>query len=40
VSVNGTSGTVVKIARDGRLEIETDDHRVESVESGEVVYER
>ena len=40
VSVDGTSGTVVKIARDGRLEIETEDHRVESVESGEVVYER
>jgi BirA family transcriptional regulator, biotin operon repressor / biotin---[acetyl-CoA-carboxylase] ligase len=40
VRVNGTSGTVVKIARDGRLEIETEDRRVETVESGEVVYER
>jgi BirA family transcriptional regulator, biotin operon repressor / biotin---[acetyl-CoA-carboxylase] ligase len=39
VRVNGTSGTVVKIARDGRLEIETADRRVEAVESGEVVYE-
>jgi BirA family biotin operon repressor/biotin-[acetyl-CoA-carboxylase] ligase len=40
VSVNGTSGTAVKIARDGRLEIDTGDHRIESVESGEVTYER
>jgi BirA family transcriptional regulator, biotin operon repressor / biotin---[acetyl-CoA-carboxylase] ligase len=40
VSVNGTSGTAVKIGRDGRLEIDTGDHRVESVESGEVTYER
>jgi BirA family transcriptional regulator, biotin operon repressor / biotin---[acetyl-CoA-carboxylase] ligase len=40
VSVNGTSGTVVKIARDGRLEIETGDHEIETVESGEVTYER
>ena len=40
VSVNGTSGTVVKIARDGRLEIATGDHQVETVESGEVTYER
>jgi BirA family transcriptional regulator, biotin operon repressor / biotin---[acetyl-CoA-carboxylase] ligase len=40
VSVNGTSGTVVKIARDGRLEIATGDHHVETVESGEVTYER
>jgi BirA family transcriptional regulator, biotin operon repressor / biotin---[acetyl-CoA-carboxylase] ligase len=40
VSVDGTSGTVVMIARDGRLEIATSDHDVESIESGEVVYER
>jgi BirA family biotin operon repressor/biotin-[acetyl-CoA-carboxylase] ligase len=40
VSVNGTRGTVVKIARDGRLEIDTGDHQVQSVESGEVLYER
>jgi BirA family transcriptional regulator, biotin operon repressor / biotin---[acetyl-CoA-carboxylase] ligase len=40
VSVNGTSGTVVKIARDGRLEIDTGNHQVETVESGEVTYER
>jgi BirA family biotin operon repressor/biotin-[acetyl-CoA-carboxylase] ligase len=40
VSVNGTSGTAVKIARDGRLEIDTGDHRIEIVESGEVSYER
>ena len=40
VSVNGTTGTVVKIARDGRLEIATGDHHVEAIESGEVTYER
>jgi BirA family biotin operon repressor/biotin-[acetyl-CoA-carboxylase] ligase len=40
VSVDGTSGTAVKIARDGRLEIDTGNHHVETVESGEVVYER
>ena len=40
VSVNGTSGTVVMIARDGRLEIATANHQVERVESGEVTYER
>lgn len=40
VSVNGTSGTAVKIARDGRLEIATGDHHIETVESGEVTYER
>jgi BirA family biotin operon repressor/biotin-[acetyl-CoA-carboxylase] ligase len=40
VSVNGTRGTVVKIARDGRLEIATGNHEVETVESGEVTYER
>jgi BirA family biotin operon repressor/biotin-[acetyl-CoA-carboxylase] ligase len=40
VSVNGTSGTVVKIARDGRLEIAKGDHEIETIESGEVTYER
>ena len=40
VSVDGMSGTAVKIARDGRLEIDTGDHRIEVVESGEVSYER
>jgi BirA family biotin operon repressor/biotin-[acetyl-CoA-carboxylase] ligase len=40
VSVNGTTGTVVMIARDGRLEIDTGNHHVETVESGEVSYER
>jgi BirA family biotin operon repressor/biotin-[acetyl-CoA-carboxylase] ligase len=40
VSVNGIRGTAVMIARDGRLEIATDDRGVERIESGEVVYER
>jgi len=40
VSVDGTSGTAVMIARDGTLEIDTGDHRIERVESGEVTYER
>ena len=40
ISVDGMSGTAVKIARDGRLEIDTGDHRVERIESGEVTYER
>jgi BirA family biotin operon repressor/biotin-[acetyl-CoA-carboxylase] ligase len=40
VSVDGTSGTVVKIARDGRLEIDIGNHQIEIVESGEVTYER
>ena len=40
VSVDGTSGTAVKIGRDGRLEIETGGHEVVRVESGEVGYER
>jgi len=39
VSVNGTTGTALMIARDGRLEIETESGAV-AVESGEVVYER
>jgi BirA family biotin operon repressor/biotin-[acetyl-CoA-carboxylase] ligase len=40
VSVNGTSGTAVKVDRNGRLEIDTGDHRIVTVESGEVSYER
>jgi BirA family biotin operon repressor/biotin-[acetyl-CoA-carboxylase] ligase len=40
VSVNGTSGTAVKVDRSGRLEIDTGDHRIVAVESGEVSYER
>jgi len=40
VSVNGTSGTAVKIARDGRLEIEVAHGVVRAVDSGEVHYER
>jgi BirA family biotin operon repressor/biotin-[acetyl-CoA-carboxylase] ligase len=40
VSVNGTSGTAVKIARDGLLEVDTGEHTIERVESGEVAYER
>ncbi len=39
VSVNGASGTAVKIARDGRLEVAVEDD-VLRVDSGEVVYER
>jgi len=40
VSVNGTSGTAVKIDRAGRLEIAVGDGEVRTVESGEVRYER
>jgi BirA family transcriptional regulator, biotin operon repressor / biotin---[acetyl-CoA-carboxylase] ligase len=40
VSVDGTSGTAVKIDRDGRLEIAVADGAVVSVDSGEVTYER
>jgi biotin-(acetyl-CoA carboxylase) ligase len=40
VSVNGTSGTVVKIDREGRLEIAVGHGEVRTVESGEVRYER
>lgn len=39
VSVDGTSGTAVMIARDGLLEVETGGG-LERVDSGEVVYER
>jgi BirA family biotin operon repressor/biotin-[acetyl-CoA-carboxylase] ligase len=40
VSVNGTSGTAVKIDRQGRLEIAVGHGDVVAIESGEVVYER
>ena len=40
VTVNGTSGTVVKIDRRGRLEIAVGHGEVHTVESGEVLYER
>jgi BirA family transcriptional regulator, biotin operon repressor / biotin---[acetyl-CoA-carboxylase] ligase len=40
VSVNGTSGTAVKIDRAGRLEIAVGHGEVVTVESGEVRYER
>lgn len=40
VSVNGTSGTAMKIDRQGRLEIAVGHGEVVTVESGEVVYER
>lgn len=40
VSVNGTSGTAVKIDREGRLEIAVGHGEVRTVESGEVLYER
>jgi BirA family biotin operon repressor/biotin-[acetyl-CoA-carboxylase] ligase len=40
VSVNGTSGTAVKIDREGRLEIAVGSGEVRTVESGEVQYER
>jgi BirA family biotin operon repressor/biotin-[acetyl-CoA-carboxylase] ligase len=40
VSVNGKSGTALKIDREGRLEIATGHGQVTTVESGEVSYER
>jgi BirA family transcriptional regulator, biotin operon repressor / biotin---[acetyl-CoA-carboxylase] ligase len=40
VSVNGTSGVVTMIDREGRLEIAVGRGEVVTVESGEVVYER
>jgi BirA family biotin operon repressor/biotin-[acetyl-CoA-carboxylase] ligase len=40
VSVNGTSGTAVKIDRAGRLEIAIGHGELVTVESGEVLYER
>ena len=40
VTVDGTPGTAVQIARDGRLEVAMDDHEVRAIESGEVRYER
>lgn len=40
VTVDGVAGTAVKIARDGRLEVDAGHDDVRAVESGEVVYER
>ena len=40
VSVDGTSGTAVKIDREGRLELAVGHGDVRTVESGEVTYER
>ena len=40
VSVNGTSGVVTMIDREGRLEIQVGHGETVAVESGEVVYER
>ena len=39
VSVNGTSGTAVKVDRSGRLEIDVGGHEIVTIESGEVTYE-
>src|SRR5262245_49264776 len=40
VSVNGTSGVVTMINREGQLEIEVGHGEVVTIESGEVVYDR
>jgi BirA family transcriptional regulator, biotin operon repressor / biotin---[acetyl-CoA-carboxylase] ligase len=40
ITVDGESATAVLIARDGRLEIETDAHETRTIESGEVRFER
>ena len=40
VSVNGTSGVVTMINREGRLEIQVGHGELVTVESGEVLYER
>jgi BirA family transcriptional regulator, biotin operon repressor / biotin---[acetyl-CoA-carboxylase] ligase len=40
VSVNGTSGVVTMINREGRLEIQVGHGEIITVESGEVLYER
>ena len=40
ISVDGTSGTAVKIDREGRLEVAVDHGAVVTVESGEVTHER
>jgi BirA family transcriptional regulator, biotin operon repressor / biotin---[acetyl-CoA-carboxylase] ligase len=40
VTVNGEQGTVVQIARDGRLEIDLGAHEIRAIESGEVLLDR
>jgi BirA family biotin operon repressor/biotin-[acetyl-CoA-carboxylase] ligase len=40
ITVDGQDATAVKIARDGRLEIETNEHESRTIESGEVRFER
>ena len=40
VSVDGTTGTAVRIDREGRLEIDVGHGEVRAVESGEVAFER
>jgi len=40
ITVDGRQATAVQILRDGRLEIETDGHVLETIESGEVLFER
>jgi BirA family biotin operon repressor/biotin-[acetyl-CoA-carboxylase] ligase len=40
VTVNGTSGTAVKIDREGRLEIAVGHREVRAIESGEVLFDR
>jgi BirA family biotin operon repressor/biotin-[acetyl-CoA-carboxylase] ligase len=40
VTVNGEQGTVVQIARDGRLEIDLGAHEIRAIESGEVLFDR
>jgi BirA family biotin operon repressor/biotin-[acetyl-CoA-carboxylase] ligase len=40
ILVDGEQGTAIQIARDGRLELETDAGDVRAIESGEVLFER
>ena len=40
ITVDGRPATALQILRDGRLEIETDAHAVQTVESGEVLFDR
>jgi BirA family biotin operon repressor/biotin-[acetyl-CoA-carboxylase] ligase len=40
ITVDGRPATALQILRNGRLEIETDGHVVETIESGEVLFER
>ena len=40
ITVDGRPATASQILRDGRLEIETDGHVVETIESGEVLFDR